>query len=77
MGTVAGIRNVAVNLLIGVVPIGILALINRAGWRNTYMLAGVFVFIVMIPVIYFFYINTQGTFGNYMYGRHNFLDECE
>jgi len=57
LGTVSGIRNVAVNLLIGAVPIGILALINQVGWRSTYIMAGASVFIVMIPVAYFFYIN--------------------
>jgi len=57
LGTVSGIKNVAVNLMIGVVPVGVLALIGQVGWRTTYILAGASVFAILMPVVYFFYIN--------------------
>jgi len=61
--TVSGIKNVVVNLLIGVVPISILALIGNVGWRKTYILAGASVFLILLPIIYFFYINRPEEIG--------------
>ena len=63
LGTVSGIKNVVVNLLIGVVPISILALIGNVGWRKTYILAGASVFLILLPIIYFFYINRPEEIG--------------
>jgi len=63
LGTISGIKNVAVNLMIGAIPIGVLALINQVGWRMTYKLAGMSVFIVMMPVAIFFYINRPEEIG--------------
>ncbi len=63
LGTVSGIKNVALNLMIGLVPIGILALISQIGWRTTYLLAGVTVFAVLMPLVYIFYINRPEEIG--------------
>ena len=57
LGTVSGIKNIVVNLMIGIVPISILALIGAVGWRKTYIFAGASVFLILLPIVYFFYIN--------------------
>jgi len=63
LGTVSGIKNVVVNLMIAVVPISILALIGVVGWRTTYLLAGASLFFFLIPIVYFFYINRPDDIG--------------
>ncbi len=56
LGRVSGIKNVVVRLLIGSVPLGVLAVIKQVGWRGTYMLAGAVVLGVMLPLALFIYI---------------------
>ena len=63
LGSVSGIKNVALNLMIGLVPVGVLALIGQVGWRTTYLLAGATVFTVLMPLVYFFYINRPEEIG--------------
>jgi len=63
LGTVSGIKNVVLSLMIGLVPVGILALIDQVGWRTTYLLAGATVFTALIPLVYFFYINRPEEIG--------------
>ena len=63
LGTISGFKNVAINILIGLVPIGVLALIKNVGWRNTYILSGATVFFVLAPIIYFFFINRPEEIG--------------
>jgi len=63
LGTVSGIKNVVVSLMIGIVPISILALIGVVGWRTTYLLAGASVFVILLPIVYFFYINRPEEIG--------------
>lgn len=69
LGTVSGIKNVILSLMIGAVPISVLALINRVGWRATYQLAGACVFVTLIPVVYFFYINRPEEIGELIDGK--------
>jgi len=69
LGTVSGIKNVAVNLMIGVVPFSVLALIGKVGWRSTYILAGASVFFIMLPIIYFFYVNRPEEIGQTIDGN--------
>lgn len=68
LGTISGIKNVAVNLMIAAVPIGILALIKQVGWQTTYILAGLGVFAVLMPVAIFFYINRPEEIGQVLDG---------
>ena len=63
LGTVSGIKNVVLSLMIGLVPIGVLALIGQIGWRTTYLLAGATVFTFLMPLVYFFYINRPEEIG--------------
>ncbi|MEK6221922.1 MAG: MFS transporter [Chloroflexota bacterium] len=63
LGTISGIKNVAINLMISVVPFGALSLINKVGWRGTYRITAGIVFVVMIPLIYFFLINRPDDIG--------------
>ena len=68
LGTVSGIKNVAINLMIGIVPVGILALIGLVGWRQTYIIAGASVFLILLPIVYFFYINRPEEIGQLIDG---------
>ncbi len=69
LGSISGIKNVVVNLMIGIVPLSILALIGRVGWRTTYRLAGATVFLIFIPVVYYFYINRPEEIGQTLDGN--------
>ncbi len=73
LGTVSGIKSVAVNLMIAAVPVGVLALISQVGWRTAYILAGVTVFAIFMPVVYFFYINRPEELGQQIDGDDSSL----
>lgn len=68
LGRVSGIKNVVVRLLIGSVPIGVLAIIKLVGWRGTYMLAGAFVLGVMLPLALFIYVGRPEDIGEEVEG---------
>ena len=68
LGRVAGIKNVVGRLLIGSVPIGVLAVIKQIGWRGTYMLAGAVVLGVMLPVALFIYVGRPEDIGEEIEG---------
>ena len=63
LGSISGVKNVLVNLLVGVVPISVLFLINRIGWRSTYILAAMIVFLFMMLISFFLYINRPADIG--------------
>ncbi|MCP4141331.1 MAG: MFS transporter [Chloroflexi bacterium] len=69
LGTVSGIKNVAVNLMIGIVPVSILALISIVGWRQSYIIAGTSVSLILLPIVYFFYINKPEEIGQIIDGN--------
>ena len=68
LGRVSGIKNIVVRLLIGSVPLGVLAAIKQVGWRETYVLAGVVVLIVMLPLALFIYIGRPEDIGEEIEG---------
>ncbi len=70
LGAVSGIKNVALNLMIGLVPVGVLALIGQVGWRTTYLLAGATVFTILMPLVFFFYINRPEEIGQSIDGSN-------
>ncbi|TFH35916.1 MAG: MFS transporter [Anaerolineales bacterium] len=63
LGRVSGFKNVIVSLLIGSVPIGVLAVIKVVGWRGTYMLAGAAVLGVLLPLALFIYVGRPEDIG--------------
>ena len=69
LGTVSGIKNVVVSLMIGIVPVSILALISIVGWRKSYIFAGASVFLILLPIVYFFYINKPEEIGQTVDGN--------
>jgi len=77
LGTISGFRDVAINLLISSVPIGILALIKSVGWRNTYIFAGAAVFGVLAPVVFFFFINRPEEIGQITDGNPRLIKKDE
>ncbi len=68
LGRVSGIKNVVVRLLIGSIPIGVLAIIKQIGWRETYMLAGAVVLGVMLPLALFIYVGRPEDIGEAIEG---------
>jgi sugar phosphate permease len=77
LGTISGFRNVAINLLIGSVPIGVLALIKDIGWRNTYIFTGLTVFGVLAPIVFFLFINRPEEIGQIVDGNPHLLAQDE
>lgn len=51
LGRVSGIMNVGTAAAVGLVPGLILGLINNIGWRWTYALLGIIVWVVMLPLL--------------------------
>ena len=70
LGRVSGLKNVIVRLLIGTIPISVLALIKQVGWRETYMLAGGVVLGVMLPLALFIYIGRPEDIGERVEGGY-------
>ena len=70
LGTIAGVSGVLVSLLIGVVPLGALALINQFGWRKAYIISGGIVLAVMLPIAIFVYISRPEDIGEVVDGNN-------
>jgi MFS family permease len=68
LGRVSGVKDFVVSLLIGGVPLGVLAVISQIGWRGTYMLAGAVVLGVMLPVAFFIYVGRPEDIGEVVEG---------
>ena len=55
LGLVSGLFNVGMALTMGLVPAGMLWLIQRQGWRGAYTTVGVLVWLVMLPLVVWFF----------------------
>jgi MFS transporter, OFA family, oxalate/formate antiporter len=66
LGITAGIMGVVQSLILGTIPVGVLALINLAGWRNTYLISGGIVWLVMIPILLFIYVSRPEEIGQHV-----------
>jgi MFS family permease len=75
LGTISAVSGVAVSLLIGLVPVIALNGINRFGWRSTYIVAGVTIWLVMLPVAIFFYISKPEEIGQEVDGGIEIRDK--
>ncbi len=69
LGTVAGIMSAGVAGSIALVPPMILVLINQLDWRGTYVVLGVMVWLVMLPLLLLFYRNRPEDVGQTLDGR--------
>jgi MFS transporter, OFA family, oxalate/formate antiporter len=63
LGITTGLMGVIQSLILGTVPIAVLALINITGWRSAYVISGGIVLIVMIPIAQFIFINRPEDIG--------------
>lgn len=63
LGVTAGLMGVIQSLILGTIPVGVLALINLTGWRNAYMISGGIVWLVMIPLVLFIYVSRPEELG--------------
>ena len=70
LGRVSGIKNVVVSLMIGIIPISVLAVIKLVGWRGAYILAGAIVLGVMLPVALFIYVGRPEDIGEEVEGAN-------
>lgn len=55
LGFVSGLFNVGQAVGLGLVPAGILWLIQRQGWRGAYTTLGLIVWLVMLPLVIWFF----------------------
>ncbi len=55
LGFVSGLFNVGQAVGLGLVPAGILWLIQQQGWRGAYTTLGVLVWVVMLPLVVWFF----------------------
>jgi MFS family permease len=69
LGAVAGIMNAGVAGSLALIPPVILVLINQFGWRETYIVLGVTVWLVMLPLLLLFYRNRPEDVGQSLDGR--------
>jgi MFS family permease len=68
LGRVSGIKKIILDLMIGSVPIGVLAAIKQFGWRETYILAGVIVVSIMLPLAVFVFVGRPEDIGEQIEG---------
>lgn len=57
LGLAESIRHLGMPLAVAVLPAGVLALIEIAGWRVTYALLGACVWAIVLPLIWLAYVN--------------------
>ncbi len=69
LGTLSGIRGIMISVLIGFVPALVLFLMNQQGWRNTYIISGIAVVAVLLPIAIFFMISRPEDIGKYLDDR--------
>ena len=68
LGFVAGLMNVGVSAITGLLPSGILLLIQQQGWRWTYALLGSIVWLLMLPLIFILFRNKPEDIGQQLDG---------
>jgi MFS family permease len=66
LGITAGLMGVVQSLILGTIPVGVLALITLTGWRNAYMISGGIVWLVMIPILLFIYVSRPEEIGQHI-----------
>lgn len=69
LGTAQGIYNVGGALSIGLFPPLILYLISTFGWRSAYVLLGIMVCVVMLPILFTIYHDRPEEIGQYPDGE--------
>ncbi|MDZ7844807.1 MAG: MFS transporter [Anaerolineales bacterium] len=68
LGTVTGLISSGRSASMAVVPPVFLALISRFGWRSAYVLLGVLVWVIMLPLLGLLFRNNPGEIGQTMDG---------
>lgn len=69
LGSITGFSGVIVSVMIGLVPVIVLRFINDIGWRNTYRLAGLAVWLLILPLALFIYITRPEEIGQVVDGE--------
>jgi len=75
LGRVAGIKSLGVGLAFGLAPGGILFLIQRYGWRTSYVLFGVAVWGIILPLLFLLYRNRPEDVGLICDGNSEEVEE--
>jgi len=68
LGTVTGIISSGFSVSMAVIPPFFLTLVNRLGWRDAYVALGLLVWLILIPMILFVYVNRPDAVGQDMDG---------
>lgn len=66
LGTVEGVRQLGFALAMGIVPATNLWLIHSVGWRGSYVVLGLFVLLVVLPLVFFVFRNRPEDVGQLM-----------
>ena len=69
LGTVMGMMSAGVAGAIALIPPFILVLINQYGWRNAYVILGVLVWVIMLPLLLILYRNRPEDVAQNLDGR--------
>ena len=69
LGTASGLYSLGFTLVSSVVPMGLLWLINGYGWRWAYVILGLLVWALMLPILAFFYRNRPQDVGQRVDGE--------
>jgi MFS family permease len=68
IGTVIGIISSGFSISMAIIPPLFLALINRLGWRSAYVLLGVFVWVIILPLMLLIYKDQPADIGQELDG---------
>lgn len=75
LGTISATAGVFLSFSVGFIPVANLALINQFGWRNAYIIAGLTIWVVMLPVTIYIYINRPEDVGQQVDGLRKRSEE--
>lgn len=73
LGTISGISGIVISVLIGFIPGLVLFLIHQNGWRQTYVISGIAVVAVMLPMVIFLFISRPEDIGKHIDGKSEAL----
>lgn len=66
LGLVEGIRHVGMAIAMSVIPLGSLWLLSEFGWRGSYVLMGLLVWLVLLPLVLFVYRERPEDVGQFI-----------
>jgi len=75
LGTVEGFRSVGMACAMAMIPMGNMRLLQQLGWRWSYLSFGVFIWLVILPLMLWMYRNKPEDVGQQIDGEASLSDE--